>query len=180
MYGEISWTNGWSKKKSSVAVEVVTESEDKYIRIQYTQTNRFTGERREFDYKIPLITTSCYFGGVRYWFECNLYKNGVYCGRRVGVLYKDGDWFGCRHCYNLTYESRNYSGIYKEIGVFMSEDDLLLMRREIKRTSYKGKPTKRYLRYLKAYYRSEYSFKAGINLIEERSKRAVDTRKYKK
>jgi hypothetical protein len=34
-------------------------------------------------------------------------KNGKSCGRRVGVLYllPGGQSFGCRRCYNLTYQS---------------------------------------------------------------------------
>ncbi len=68
-----------------------------------------TGKETHFDYRVQLVTTSCHLGGVRWWFIRPLTKNGVYCGRRVGVLYRAprADYYGCRHCYDLSYESRN-------------------------------------------------------------------------
>jgi hypothetical protein len=30
----------------------------------------------------------------------------VGCGRRVAVLYMGGEYFACRHCYNLAYKSQ--------------------------------------------------------------------------
>jgi hypothetical protein len=46
----------------------------------------------------------------------------VGCGRRVGKLYlpPGGKYFGCRHCYNLTYtssnESHEHDGLYRIIA----------------------------------------------------------------
>jgi len=78
-----------------------------YVRLQYTQTNHYTKEKTEVDYRVELATTPCNFGGVRYWFICPLVVNGRACQRRVAKLYlpPGGRYFGCRHCYNLTYES---------------------------------------------------------------------------
>jgi len=44
---------------------------------------------------------------VRFWFICPLGTDQGYCGKRVGKLYLPGNgtYFGCRHCYNLTYKS---------------------------------------------------------------------------
>ena len=52
-------------------------------------------------------TTFPNYGGERYWFICPL--SG--CSRRVAKLYKPigAKYFGCRHCYNLSYASRNVS-----------------------------------------------------------------------
>lgn len=49
---------------------------------------------------IPLTTTRPHLGGSRFWFVCR-------CGRRVGRLYLPAGHsvFGCRACYNLTYQS---------------------------------------------------------------------------
>ena len=60
-------------------------------------------------YKIVLEATLCHMGGKRYWFKCPLLKEDekTKCGRRVGVLYFEGKYFGCRHCLNLTYESKS-------------------------------------------------------------------------
>lgn len=120
-----------------------------HLKLNYTATDNYTGEKKDFDYEIPLTTTPCYFGGKRYWFVCPWYANGTYCGKRVGVLYLGGDYFACRHCYDLTYETRNLSGIYKRAGKVISIPELEEMEAGIKRKYYAGKMTKKYLRYLK-------------------------------
>lgn len=166
--GVMTWTSGWSETKSSVGIEVSTMNEEKYLRIHYTQTDRDTGEKKDFDYKIPLITTPCNYGGKRYWFKCPWYKNGQYCGRRVGTLYKNGDFFACRHCYNLTYSSRNASARYKG---FISIPDLEEMEAKVKRQYYAGKPTKKYLRYLRMEERFEWSFIALAQNLQKQTKK---------
>lgn len=119
------------------------------MRLHYTQTDRTTGEKKDFDYKVPLKTTPCYFGGRRYWFICPLSINGIYCGKRVGVLYKGGDYFGCRQCYNLTYNSRNLGGFLKRAGQIISIPKLEELENKIKRKYYAGKMTRKYDAYLK-------------------------------
>lgn len=169
--GTITWTSrGWSENKSSVGVEVSTL--ENYLRIHYTQTDRYTEEKKEFDYKIPLTTTSCNYGGKRYWFTCPWFKNGTYCGKRVGVLYKDGDYFACRYCYNLTYESRNMSGPYKSLGSIVSFPEIEKIRAEVKRTHYKGKLTRKYKRYLKAEEKSDNAI-VGISMILDEKVRVL-------
>lgn len=147
--GTIIWTHRGSGHKSSVGVEGNLIGEEKYIRFHYTQTSHDTGEKRDYDYKIPLTTTPCYFGGVRYWFICPWYANGIYCGRRVGVLYMGGKYFACRHCYDLTYNSRNLGGVSKAAGQVISMPELDRLEGEAKRRFYKGKITKRYGKFLK-------------------------------
>jgi len=114
---------------------------DKYVRFTYTQADP-EGNKKEFDYKVPLTTTPCNFGGWRYWFKCQ------FCQRRVGVLYKRGDYFACRHCQYLTYESRNLSGRWKWAGKIISKPEVDALRKEVKRTSYNGKITKKFKRFL--------------------------------
>jgi hypothetical protein len=141
----MTWTFG--NKSSSVDIEVsIFEA---YLRIFYTATDAYSGEMKNYDYKVPLTTTPCHFGGHRYWFQCPLNKNGAYCGRRVGILYLCGSLFGCRHCHNLTYSSRNISGMAKSFGSLISYPDLEDMRKKLKRTHYKGKPTRKFKRYLR-------------------------------
>ncbi|BFT95181.1 MAG: hypothetical protein MNSN_04940 [Minisyncoccus archaeiphilus] len=144
--GTITWTSGYDEHKSSVGIEVSTVSSDSYLRINYTQTDNYSGEKKDFDYKIPLTTTPCRFGGKRYWFVCPWYKNGVYCGRRVGTLYKDGDYFACRHCYDLTYASKNVNRRYKMFPLFnvlTIEQKIEELEKSIKCRYYNGKPTKK-------------------------------------
>jgi len=108
--GIIQWKNRLGEVASSVSIQVAMDEAlfgGNYIRLQYTQTDSYSGEKTELDYKIELVTTHCNFGGVRYWFICPLVVKGKACRRRVAKLYlpPGGKYFGCRHCYNLTYES---------------------------------------------------------------------------
>ena len=108
--GGVEWKNYEGKVTSSIGIQVsVSEAlfDGNCVRFQYTQTNRHTEEKTEMDYKVELVTTSCNFGGVRYWFICPLVMNGRACRRRVAKLYlpPGGKYFGCRCCYNLTYQS---------------------------------------------------------------------------
>jgi hypothetical protein len=49
---------------------------------------------------VSLEWSACNFGGGRPWFVCP----GAGCGRRVAILYGQGRYFLCRHCYDLVYE----------------------------------------------------------------------------
>jgi hypothetical protein len=60
------------------------------------------GEWERLDYPIRLDTTSCHYGGVRYWFTCP----AIGCGRRAALLYLGDKYFACRHCYKLAYSSQ--------------------------------------------------------------------------
>jgi hypothetical protein len=68
---------------------------------------RHSDEKVPCHYRIQVERTPCNFGGWRHWFVCPLSVSGHSCGRRVTKLYlpPGGTYFGCRHCYNLTYES---------------------------------------------------------------------------
>lgn len=144
----IKWTNGFSGKESSVSIQICVYGEEPNLRLTYTQTDQ-EGNKTDFDYKIPLTTTPCNFGGKRYWFICPFSANGRYCGRRVGVLYLGGKYFACRHCYNLTYNSRNLGGISKMVGQVISMPELDELEKSIRSKVYAGKMTRRYQRFLK-------------------------------
>jgi hypothetical protein len=169
--GTMTWTNGWSGNKSSVGIETSTMNGENYLRIHYTQTDRDTDEKKEFDYKIPLTTTPCRYGGKRYWFTCPWYKNGKYCGRRVGTLYKDGDYFACRHCYDLTYDSRKLSGYAKSFGSIVSIPELEELQAKVKRQYYRGRPTKTYQRYLKKEEKSDRAWIGMAAMLDMRTKK---------
>jgi hypothetical protein len=92
---------------------------DPFLRLWYAWAGTSTRDQGSADYAIRLTTTRPRFGGLRWWFSCPLVRNGRPCGRRVGKLYLPGRarYFGCRHCYQLTYtscqESRKYDGLYR-------------------------------------------------------------------
>ena len=71
-YTTVSW--GEDGSRGSISVQVSVCDEKKYARFIYTQTDNSTGEKKDYDYKVPIVETPCHFGGTRYWFKCNLYK----------------------------------------------------------------------------------------------------------
>ncbi len=123
--GVVSGRMSWScigKKTGSIGFIISTVEGDEYIRLSYTQTDRFTTEESHLDYTARLESTPCNFGGRRWWFICPLIVSGHACNRRVGVLYLGGGkYFGCRHCYDLTYQSsqdsHKFDSLYRGIGV---------------------------------------------------------------
>jgi len=146
--GGIPWKNCYGEETSSIGIVVSTFEGEKYVRFYYTVTDRSSGEKTDYDYKVALTTTPCNFGGVRYWFICPLFTNGVYCGRRVAKLYKapGAKYFGCRHCYNLSYESRNECrlGRFGQLGyVLKAERQVQELREKVKRWTYRGRPTRK-------------------------------------
>jgi len=163
--GTITWTSGWDKHQSSVGIEVSTLENEDYLRIHYTQTDRDTGEEKDFDYKIPLTTTPCRYGGKRYWFICPWYKNGIYCGKRVGTLYKDGDYFACRHCYDLTYNSKKTNRRYKFFPLFnvlSLEDKIEKLHAQIKHPYYRDQPTRKQRRLEKLHMQSGINYQQYV------------------
>jgi|ERR1035437_691339 hypothetical protein len=150
-YGGITWSYG-GESKSRINFRINkddwgTPEERAYINLIYTHTDSWTQEKSDMNSRIELTTTPCRYGGVRYWFICPLTKSGVYCGRRVGVLYSIGKWFGCRHCGEIAYEAQMSGGKYRWSGV--SIPDIDKAESEIKRYYYRGKPTRKYRRFLR-------------------------------
>jgi len=155
--GTINWSRH-GEKTGNISVQSSINEEDQYIRLYYTQTDRQTEEKTDFDYKIPLTTTPCYFGGNRYWFICPWYADSKYCGRRVGVLYLSNKYFACRHCNSLTYNSRNLGGWSKLGGQVVSIPELERLEDEVKLKYYNGKMTRKYRRYMERVHKSNYQF----------------------
>ena len=143
--GLITWKINGGNERS---VTATIEPHSMRLHLFYVQTDRQSGEKQEFDYIINLTTTPCNFGEIRYWFLCPLVKNGVKCNRRVGVLYKGGDYFGCRHCYNLSYQSRNENPRFRGFPWrdYVVEDKIEDLKKRMKTKYYAGKPTKTYQR----------------------------------
>lgn len=164
--GNITWSRN-GEKTGNISIQSSVGYDEQYIRFIYTQTDNSSGEKTDLDYKIPLTTTPCYFGGKRYWFTCPWYANGVYCGRRVGVLYLSGKYFACRYCNDLSYNSRNLSGIFKVVGQTISEPDLEELWKTIKRKFYAGKITRRYERFLKKERKSFFQLRTVVDSLDK-------------
>lgn len=167
----ISW--GENASHGRIGIEVSIIGEDKYVAFKYTETDLLNGVKESFDYRMPIIETPCNYGGYRYWFKCSLIKDGKECGRRVGVLYKAGDLFGCRHCYELTYASRNrnrHSEMHPLLNIFQIYRKQEEIRQGMKRFIYAGKPTASVLRVLKLNIQSENCYRQYLT-VEKRRKR---------
>jgi hypothetical protein len=94
----------WSRngeERASIGVQV----HDDRVELSYT-SRAGTEELRQLRYAVSLDRTACTYGGQRPWFICSGVVNGRACGRRVAKLSLGGAYFLCRHCYDLTYESR--------------------------------------------------------------------------
>lgn len=146
--GSIYWTIGENEKRGNVGYEL--DLEKRNFKLSYKIRDRNDGEEwRNIEYSIPLLSTPCKYGNVRWWFQCPMHKSGRYCGRRVAKLYLAGgsEYFACRHCYDLAYQSQMEGGKIRLGKVY--ESDVEKAYDEIKRMYYKGKPTRRYRRYLR-------------------------------
>jgi hypothetical protein len=143
--------------------------------LKYTHTSRDTGEKEDMNFKVGLATTPCNYGGKRYWFICPLSKNGKYCGRRVGVLFCIGKWFGCRHCGEIAYAKQMEGGRFRWNGV--SAPDVDRAKEEIKRYYYKGKPTRRYKRYLRLVDKFDESLMMMAARVDKRFASFVQNKK---
>jgi hypothetical protein len=72
----------------------------------------------------------------------------------VGTLYLSpgGKYFGCRHCYDLSYESRNESRLGRPGGLgypLTLECQIEKLYGQIKRRFYAGRPTRKYRRLMR-------------------------------
>jgi hypothetical protein len=146
--GRIFWTNSMGDETGSIGIAVSVGDGENYAQFNYTITDRNSGQKTDYDYKVRLTTTPCLFGGVRYWFICPLFTNGVYCGRRVANLYlaPGANYFGCRHCHNLSYESRNEPRLARPGGIgypIRAERLYEELYKKTRRWTWRGKPTKK-------------------------------------
>jgi hypothetical protein len=81
------------------------------VTLLYRHRRGLGGEWEDVKEIVPLTWTACNFGGERPWLICP--RTG--CGRRVAVLYGPGKHFLCRHCYDLTYQSRRDNKMYRAL-----------------------------------------------------------------
>lgn len=138
-----------------------------YINLSYLQK---LSEWENYDLFAKLNTSCCYFGGMRYWFACPGINNEP-CNERVGILYRVGNYFACRHCHNLTYLSRSVRKI--SIKAYLKEvklkDKVEKLKHSIRKSYYAGKPTKKLIK-LDFIYGKYQSAKLKNDIIIEKTK----------
>jgi hypothetical protein len=103
--GTFTWT--WpAGHKATINYFVNWDAGRPTVTLQYRL--KYCGRDEEkIELPIRLQATYPHLGGLRWWFTCPLIGGGVVCNRRVGKLYSPpgARYFGCRHCYRLTYRS---------------------------------------------------------------------------
>lgn len=110
--GEIKWSNGAGEIIGKASIEMLNRDGELRLKIS--------------DYYVDMIRTECNYGGVRSWFLCPVSVDGVYCGNRCSKLYLPpaGKYFGCRHCYDLTYRSCQESHKYDNVFGYIDNIDI--------------------------------------------------------
>jgi len=108
---------------SNQAGEIVCSAE---VRTVLGDTPLLLLSCKDVEQKIKLTKTPCHYGGFRWWFECPVVKDGVYCGSRCAKLYLPPGqvYFGCRACYDLTYESCQTSHKYDRLDEHLQNMDI--------------------------------------------------------
>jgi hypothetical protein len=176
----IQWSNTSSKKVTgniNIYINTIKGNAVGYPYIQLSYKSRVNGETEwtDIDYKLELLKVPCNFGGYRWYFKCGLIRNNKYCGRRVAILYSVGNYFRCRHCADLSYEScnENKKSLYECFRILAKSWKADEFYTTLKRKTYRGKPTRKYRRYLKlSEYTDEEVLRAekSIHLLDRKLK----------
>ncbi len=123
-------------------------------------------------YVVQLDSVPCHYGGRRFYFLCPCLKNNQFnqvCRKRVAVLYLRGRYFCCRECANLTYEScqesKRFRGFPWKILTDSWKADKIY--KSLKRTHYKGKPTRKYQKCLELWGVANDVHQAEKQLLKE-------------
>ena len=89
----------WATGRAHPAVTV--EVEESAVRLHLP--SEVCGVSLEIrSHQVQLESTSCHFGGRRFWFTCPTLD----CGRRAAILYFAKVAFACRRCCDLSYPSQ--------------------------------------------------------------------------
>jgi hypothetical protein len=109
-HGQASGIIAWERligQTPSIGYEVQCYGENGHIRLQYTASCLAMG-KRVVNYDVELFTTKPNYGCVRWWFICPNQE----CNKMVVKLYQPPgtEYFLCRTCHNLTYQSCRNSG----------------------------------------------------------------------
>jgi hypothetical protein len=124
--GRVVWNEGGPHE---LVVQFKADARERpHVRLSY----RPRAGGVEVEYPVALQTTPVPGGKVRWWFVCPVSVDGRACRRRVGVLYlpPGREYFGCRHCYNLTYQSCRDShkddALFRQLGASAGVDPALV------------------------------------------------------
>ncbi|MDQ3159366.1 MAG: hypothetical protein M3P98_04520 [bacterium] len=174
--GSLHWTHRPSGTRSNINAYIDNTSKIPTIKLSYTQTSYSTGEKSHYEYAIRLLKTPCKFGGSRHWFTCPLQHNGIACNRKASKLYLSGKYFGCRHCHQLSYNSKNENRKNKYFKAFNTDiqiDKIEEKYHQLKRKTYAGKPTNKASRLIAKKERVVFGF--SNNSVHELRSKLMDS-----
>src|SRR5277367_2869854 len=123
----IFWTRvGSGEQVGSVCYEAYMGGDCGRVRLRYTTTRAYNGEKRDSDYTIALEATPQPLGGRRWWFVCPK------TGSRVGKLHLPSGafTFASRRAYRLGYRSQRFLPAQDGAESFDPAGFLRQMRRE--------------------------------------------------
>jgi len=155
----IGWKCG-DRSTGSLMAEI-SVCDDPYMLLDYRTRSESGAQWRSMRYRVSLDSTSCPYGGVRWWFRCPNKR----CNKRVRILYAHGDYFVCRGCAGLWYESQKY--VRADLQVFEDLSKAKRLERSLKRRCYAGEPTRKYRQYLKLIRGMNYKEQAGVYKLDE-------------
>jgi hypothetical protein len=111
--GSLVWTEVYTGRRTAdLRYEVHMAAERGHVRLRYTTTDPWSGEKRHHDYPIELATTPQPFGGRRWWWVCPR------LGDRVSKLYlpAGASIFASRKCFRIAYHSQREAPYDRAIG----------------------------------------------------------------
>lgn len=148
-YGSIKWSV-WGNETWSMWFWIEKNNEEMRwsVKVMFTQTKRDTWEKKDFDYKIPLIATKCNYGGLRWWFLDPCSETRLKC---LVLYWQSNGYFASRKTLNLAYESQNEGRFWRRLSYLMGMNatKAIALRRTMKYSYRNGKPTKKMKRFLK-------------------------------
>jgi hypothetical protein len=148
-YGSIKWSI-WDQETGSMWFWIEKNNEEMRwsVRVLFTQTKRDTWEKKDFDYKVPLLATSCHYGGLRWWFLDPCSETRLKC---LVLYWQSNGYFASRNTLNLAYSTQNESKLWRLYGYILWDNHIKASKiaETIKYPYRNGRPTKKMRRYLR-------------------------------
>ena len=170
--GLLRWTVvDTGEETASVGFKSEVKEESGYLQLHWTSTNRWTGEARQCENRITLMTRSQPFGGRRWFFICPR------TGENAAKLHlpSGAHTFACRKAYRLGYRSQRESprdrslsrafALRRKIGGEGGIGDYIAKP--------KGMHTRTFDRVMEKIYRAEEIVDAHTDLLLARLRRSL-------
>lgn len=145
--GNLSWSNSFGNNTGNISFESHFTDQEKYLRLIYTNTDYYTLDKTDIDYKVKFIGIPSNLGkGYNYYFVCPfsfklckiLYKAYGSKYFKSRFAYKNPIYYECQKCSKREYNMTRY---------FKFEDRLKKVNKLNIRETYRGKNTKSFIKF---------------------------------